>query len=125
MCSASSYVVIADDQADLADLLGEVVRSFGFEVGVCYDGLSARELIATHRPGAALLDVSMPGMSGYELASWLRGETWGQTMRLLAFTGHSSENEQLALREAGFDDVLLKPLGVEALRRALQCAAPA
>ena len=125
MSSASSCVVIADDQADLADLLGEVVRSFGYEVGVCYDGLSARELIATHRPGAALLDVSMPGMSGYELANWLRGEAWGQSMRLLAFTGHSSESEQLALREAGFDEVLLKPLGVEALRRALQCVAPA
>ena len=67
------------------------------------------------RPAAILLDLNLPGMSGYELATRLRAMPGLTTIRLVAVTGHGSDAHRAKARAAGFDEHLLKPVDADAL----------
>lgn len=112
-------IVIADDNRDVADLLSHFVASLGLEVHTCYDGVQARSAITTLRPQVAMLDISMPGMNGCELARWVRQQEGGDAMRLIALTGHTAPEERDLMSSAGFDAVLTKPLDFDCLQRLL------
>lgn len=112
-------IVIVDDNRDLADLLSEVAASFGLEVHTCYDGLQARSVISALRPQLAMLDISMPGIGGDELARWVRRQEGGEQIRLIALTGHSAADVRDVTRGGEFDLVLTKPLDLEGLQSAL------
>lgn len=66
------YVVIADDEANLVDLLALVLEDEGYRVGRAYDGLQAWDLAQRRRPDLVITDVMMPGLSGMELVERLR-----------------------------------------------------
>jgi CheY-like chemotaxis protein len=61
----------------------------------------------------------MPDMTGYELATLIRGEPWGAGVRLVALTGWGQETDRQQAKDAGFDDHLVKPAAPEALSRML------
>ncbi len=67
-------VLLVDDNADVAELLGEVLQDSGHHVCVAHHGKDALRAVATFAPDVALLDLGLPGMTGYELAEWLRIE---------------------------------------------------
>jgi CheY-like chemotaxis protein len=69
-------VLIADDNRDSAESLGMLLEISGHEVFIVHDGLEALAMAADKRPDAALLDIGMPGMDGYEVAGRLRREPW-------------------------------------------------
>ncbi len=112
-------IVIADDHAEIADLLSELIASFGYHVHTCYDGLQAQQAIGEHRPHSALLDISMPGISGYQVARWARSQADGASIRLIALTGHCDRKDHDSMKRAGFDEVLTKPLDLDQLRAVL------
>lgn len=116
---ARKQIVVADDHPEVADLLSELIESFGYEVRTCYDGLQAQQAIGEHWPHSALLDISMPGINGVQLARWTRSQRAGADIRLIALTGHASREDHERMRSAGFDEVLAKPLDLERLRAAL------
>jgi PAS domain S-box-containing protein len=112
-------VLIADDNRDAAESLAMVLRFAGYGVHVAYNGAEALELGARVRPRAALLDIGMPGMSGYEVARRARLEAWGRHTVLIALTGWGQEQDIAASRAAGFDEHLTKPVDPSEIERRL------
>jgi PAS domain S-box-containing protein len=117
-------VLVVDDNCDAALSLATMLEMMGHETRTCHDGPSALELAATTRPAVVLLDIGMPGMSGYEVASRIRQSAWGGEMTLVALTGWGQEEDRRRSREAGFDEHLVKPVSPDVLRRVL-AAVPA
>lgn len=103
-------VLVADDNADGADVLATLLQLSGHEVHVARDGAEAFELAARLRPDVALLDIGMPRLSGYEVAARIRNEAWGGPMILIAVTGWGQEEDKRKAEAAGFDHHLTKPM---------------
>ena len=113
-------VVVADDNREIADLLSELIASFGYEVRTCYDGLQARALIALEWPHLAVLDISMPELNGCDLARWIRTQDEGRSIRLVALTGHCGAEDCAHMLAAGFDEILPKPFDMGRLQAVLE-----
>jgi CheY-like chemotaxis protein len=86
-----------------------VLAGRGHEIAVAYDGASALRTAAAFHPTVALLDIGMPGMTGYELASLLRGDASLAGVFLVAITGWGQEEDRRQALAAGFDAHLTKP----------------
>ena len=91
----------------------------GNEVRTAYSGEQGIELAAEFRPHVVLMDLGMPGMNGHEAARHIRQQDWGRTMKLVALTGWGQEEHKRRVREAGFDQHLIKPADLGALRALL------
>jgi CheY-like chemotaxis protein len=114
---ARGRVLVVDDNVDAADSLAQILRLEGFEVRAAYDGENALHAAAELRPDVAFLDLNMPGMSGYHLASRMRSQQWGRALRLVALTGMGQKADLAATRGAGFDAHLTKPAAAEDVLR--------
>jgi PAS domain S-box-containing protein len=108
-------VLIADDNRDGVESLAMLLENLGCKVYVAYTGVEALALAAQHRPHAAILDIGMPGKSGYEVAQQIRREAWGSQVILIALTGWGQEEYKRAAQSAGFDHHLTKPVDLETL----------
>ena len=113
-------ILIADDNADAADSLAELLRLEGYEVHVAYDGVEALAIFSRVNPDAALLDVGMPRMSGLELVRAIRQHPAGRRATLIALTGWGQEQDRRLALEAGFDHHLTKPMLPEVIRDLIQ-----
>jgi len=82
----------------------------GNQVRIAHDGVAAVREAAAFRPHAAVLDIGMPRMNGYEAARAIRREPWGRDVYLIALTGWGQDIDRLRSREAGFDQHLVKPV---------------
>ncbi len=112
-------VLCVDDNRDAADMLGVLLELFGYQARVCYDGTSALVAADEFRPDAAILDLSMPGMSGDELGRRLRATDWGRTLPLVALTALNGEDARQRTAAAGFDLHLIKPVNPDRLANIL------
>jgi PAS domain S-box-containing protein len=112
-------VLLVDDNADSADGLAMLLDLQGHETRVAYDGESALETARRFRPHAALLDIGMPSMDGYELARRMRAQPETKDTMLVAMTGWGQEEDLVRGREAGFAHHLVKPFDPEAVERLL------
>jgi signal transduction histidine kinase/ActR/RegA family two-component response regulator len=115
-------VLIADDNADAVETLGMLLSVSGHEVHLASDGARALEIAARERPEVVMLDIGMPGLSGYEVAQRIRAEPWGAGMILIALTGWGQEEDKRRAREAGFDHHLTKPADPAEIERLLASA---
>jgi CheY-like chemotaxis protein len=109
-------VLIADDNKDAAESLAMLLQMGGHEVCVAHDGRAALDLAQSFRPEVALLDLGMPELSGYEVATHLRGEPWGAQIRLFALTGWGQDGDRQRTKESGFDLHLTKPIDLDTLQ---------
>lgn len=109
-------VLVADDNADAADTLSELLCIMGAHVRTVYDGPAVLEAVASERPDLAVLDIGMPGMNGYEVARRLRDENVNSGMLLIALTGWGQERDKSTAAEAGFDHHWVKPVTFENLQ---------
>ena len=112
-------VLCVDDNHDAADTLGVLLELVGYRARVCYDGASALVAADDFRPDAAILDLSMPGMSGDELGRRLRQTEWGRALPLVALTALSGEDARDRTTAAGFDLHLVKPVNPDRLANVL------
>jgi PAS domain S-box-containing protein len=112
-------VLIVDDNVDAADSLAMLLSHAGHETQVAYSGREALERVECFEPQLALLDIGLPEMDGYELASRLRALPRLSRTRLIALTGYGQSEDRKRSQEAGFDDHLVKPVDLAALERAL------
>ena len=116
---ASRRILVADDNRDAADSLAMLLEMGGHEVFRAYDGRSAVELAARHRPEVLLLDIGMPELDGYEVARRIRELPWGAEALLVALTGWGQEQDERRTRAAGFDAHVVKPAKKDVLNRLL------
>lgn len=115
---ASLRVLVADDNRDAADSLQRILRLYGHDVRVAYDGSAAVRLGEEFGPRVAILDIGMPGTNGYEVARTLRRRS-GPQVTLVALTGWGQEADRRRASEAGFDFHLTKPVDPKALNELL------
>jgi len=108
-------VLVVDDNPDAAHMLTALLRIAGHDVIKAANGAQALREAATQPLDVAVIDLAMPGMSGYELAASLRGQAWAQGMTLIALTGRGAPEDAARARAAGFDHHFLKPVTLERL----------
>jgi two-component system, sensor histidine kinase len=116
-------VLVVEDNPDGADTLAKLVRVNGHEVRTASDGPSALEAVGTFQPDVILLDIGLPGMSGYEVATQVRQLPGMASALLIALTGYGQERDRVRSRQAGFDQHLTKPVDHRALLRLLRSPA--
>jgi signal transduction histidine kinase len=112
-------VLLVEDNLDAAESLGELLRIWGHEVTIAHDGAAALRAVPETRPEVVLLDIGLPGMDGYEVASRLRATPGLAGLRLVAVTGYGQESDRRRARLAGFDHHLVKPVDLDRLRALL------
>ena len=108
-------ILIADDNADAAELLEMWLKMSGHEVRSTQDGEAALRLAADMRPDVLLLDIGMPKLNGYDVARRIRQQPWGRHALLIALTGWGQEEDVRRSREAGFDHHVTKPVEPSAI----------
>ena len=113
-----SRVLVADDVRDSADTLAAILSGNGFDARAVYDGRDALTVAGLWHPDAALLDLSLPGLSGFQVAREFR-RTYGRQIRLVAYTGWGTSSDRERCIEAGFDGFVVKPADPGRLLQAL------
>jgi CheY-like chemotaxis protein len=117
-------VLVVDDYPDTTESLAMLLRLWGYEALLAFDGPGALSTALSERPDAVLLDLGMPGLDGYEVARRLRAHPETQKVLLVAVTAYGQEGDRLRSRQAGFDHLLLKPVEPDRLRLLLAQVSP-
>jgi PAS domain S-box-containing protein len=112
------HVLVVDDNVDAAESLAALLRTRGQVVSVVHNGQDALAQALEQRPDVVLLDIGLPGMNGYEVASALRRQTGGGPA-LVAITGYGQDADARRAAEAGFDRHLVKPVDAGELEQVL------
>lgn len=108
-------VLIADDNRDAADTLGMVVRIWGYDVQVVYDGASALTVAHCFKPHFILLDIQMPKVNGGDVALNLRRQPGLKGTKIIAVSASDPNDDRLARYKGVFDAYLNKPCDLERL----------
>jgi signal transduction histidine kinase/ActR/RegA family two-component response regulator len=119
LLATGSRVLIVDDNKDAASSLALLLRMLGNDVQTANDGPAALAAIQSFKPSLVLLDLGMPGMSGYEVAQRARAMAAGKECVLVALTGWGQEDDRRRTKEAGFNRHLVKPVDLGALEMLL------
>ncbi len=114
MKEAARILVVDDEPANIR-LLGELLTGEGYGVSVARNGEEALASIAKERPNLVLLDVVMPGLSGYEVCERLRQTAETRLLPVILVTGARPEEERVQGLDAGADEFLTKPVNREEL----------
>ena len=104
----SLRLLVIDDNVDATNSLGALLQALGHTVRTAYDGPAGIALAREFAPDVVLLDLGMPGMSGYDVARALRAQ--GSRQTIVAVTGWGDTAAKRQAREAGFDHHLVKPV---------------
>ena len=115
-----TVVLVADDDADIRDLVTFKLEQAGLEVIVVEDGQAALEQARSRQPDLAVLDVSMPGLSGIDVCRMLRGDPATAAMLIIMLTSRAQEQDVEGGFSAGADDYVTKPFSPRELVSRIQ-----
>ncbi len=118
--STSRRVLVVDDYEANLRTLSRMLRLMGHEVATAEDGKRALECLDVFQPDLILLDINMPGMTGYEVAGHIRQNQKHQAVRLIALTGYGQAEDIERAKVAGFDDHIVKPVEIARLEALLE-----
>ncbi len=113
--AASQRVLLVDDNVDAVESMEILLQAFGYEVATAVHPDLALAQLEAFEPSAAVIDIGLPGMDGYELAAEIRRRLAGRPMRLIAFTGYGGADDIARATRAGFDAHLVKPVDIDRL----------
>jgi len=117
--SGKPSVLLIEDNEDGREMMATMLAAYGYPVFQAGDGLAGVAAAAAHRPDAALVDIGLPGIDGYEVARRLRADPATRAIKLIALTGYGLAEDQRRVFEAGFDLHLVKPVNMDRLLDAL------
>ncbi|MEW6762871.1 MAG: response regulator [Pseudomonadota bacterium] len=117
--SGKPSVLLIEDNEDGREMMATMLAAHGFPVDQAADGLQGVAAAMAKLPAAALVDIGLPGIDGYEVARRLRKDPATRGIRLIALTGYGLAEDQRRVLEAGFDQHLVKPVSMEQLLEAL------
>jgi CheY-like chemotaxis protein len=109
-------ILVVDDNVDAAESMAFLLQVYGHETRVAYEPQSALEQLRGFAPNFVLLDIGLPGMSGYELAAVMRPIVGPGTI-MIALTGYGQDEDRQRARDAGFDHHLTKPVDIDHLTK--------
>lgn len=119
--SPSPAILVVDDNRDNAEIVRRYLEARGHRVLVAFDGDEALMLFETARPALVLLDVMMPGRSGWEVCRVMRQHPdHGRVVRIIMLTALNAWDDKQAAMQTGADDYLTKPLDLPALGERVQ-----
>ena len=121
---AATRILIVDDNEDAAELLALTLETSGYTTTSVHDGAAALKTTDSWQPDVIVLDIGLPGMSGYEVARELRRRQGPRPLWLIALTGWGSHADKQQARDAGFDVHLTKPVDTRTLQEAIARRAP-
>jgi CheY-like chemotaxis protein len=110
----AARLLVIEDNMDARQTLCALLETLGHQVYEAADGETGVAAALEHRPDLVFVDIGLPRLDGYEVARRLRGAH--VSMRLVALTGYGAEDDVRRVREAGFDEHLLKPATLDQLR---------
>jgi CheY-like chemotaxis protein len=108
-------ILLVDDYPDALEIWGLFLRSLGYDVDTADDGLKAVEQAHQSRPDVIVLDLELPGITGFEAAARLRQSPLTAAIPLIAATGYSHVQQLDQARASGFDAIVVKPCEPAAL----------
>lgn len=124
--TSGKHILIVDDYPDALDIWALYLRSMGYRVSTANDGATAIAQAESLLPDLIVLDLELPRVSGFEVAKHLRANPDTRSIPLIAATGYSHLRQLDRAREAGFDQIVVKPcdpdLLVVEIERLLQLA---
>jgi len=106
---AAQRVLIIEDNQDTAAMMDIMLKEWGQETRIAYDGTTALEVANQFQPQVVLLDVGLPQLHGYEVARRLRQQDWARDAHVVAITGWGLDADRQG-EAAGIDHRLLKPV---------------
>jgi PAS domain S-box-containing protein len=113
-------ILVVDDSVSSAHVLAAILARLGsHEVRMAHDGESALAVAHAFQPEVVLLDIGLPGVTGYEVARRLRNDPAFNETLLVALTGYGAEEDRRRSMEAGFDVHLVKPAAADTLQELL------
>jgi PAS domain S-box-containing protein len=112
-------VLVVDDNVDAAESIAMLLRHWGNEVRMAHNGPQALEVATAFSPDVVVLDIGLPGMSGYEVAHHLREQPRFARTKLVAVTGYGKDEDRRRSQEVGFDRHLVKPVDPDQLQSIL------
>jgi len=120
----NTTVHVIDDDDKSRKLLRDVLEHAGYTVVSAASGTEALTQLQAHAPALVLLDIQLPGLSGYEVLRWLRAQPGGATVPVFAVTASVMPAERSSMVAAGFTGYLPKPLSVRTLMQTVAAALP-
>jgi CheY-like chemotaxis protein/anti-sigma regulatory factor (Ser/Thr protein kinase) len=118
--AAPRRVLLIEDSSEARERLRSLLELAGHVVYHTTDGVRGVEMLTVTRPQVAIIDVSRPGMDGYEVARRIREQPQGRGMLLLALTSHGSPGDSTHSLEHGFDYHLIEPVDPDYLARLIR-----
>jgi len=115
-----TVVLVADDDADIRDLVAFKLEQAGLEVIAVEDGETALEQARAEQPALAVLDISMPGLSGIDVCRMLRADPATSGMLIIMLTARVQEQDVESGFSAGADDYVTKPFSPRELVSRIQ-----
>jgi signal transduction histidine kinase/ActR/RegA family two-component response regulator len=115
-------VLVVDDNEDAARLIADSLVRAGYDARVAHDAGEAISTVVDWKPAAAILDIGLPVIDGYELARRLRSQPGLSTIALIALTGYGQPSDRERAIAAGFDNHLVKPVTAARIRAVLDAA---
>ncbi|MBA3269176.1 MAG: response regulator [Acidobacteria bacterium] len=112
---ATKCILLVDDYPDALEIWGFYLRSLGYQVVTADDGFKALAQAQKHLPDIIVLDLELPGITGFEAALRLRHAPETAAIPLIAATGYSHFKQLNQARESGFDSIVIKPCEPAAL----------
>ena len=116
ICERSFQVLVVEDVRALRTIMARLLEKLGHRVQVAEDGLAALESIAQVIPEVIFSDISMPGMTGYDLARKIRSLPNVSEAYLVAMSGYGQLSDRQQSRESGFNEHMVKPVDISKLR---------
>lgn len=117
--AAPRRILVVDDNEDAAASLAMILSMEGHQVEQVHSGADALKTLGQALPDLALLDIGLPGMSGYELAQQIRAQPAWADLRLIALTGYGRQEDREQALHAGFDAHVVKPADPDTLLRTI------
>jgi CheY-like chemotaxis protein len=108
-------ILLVDDYVDALEVWGLYLRAAGYNVLTASDGLTALSVATDARPDLVVLDLELPGKSGFEVATILRAQSVTRDLPIIAATGYSHARQLDLARKSGFDAILIKPCDPDVL----------
>lgn len=112
---AGKHILIVDDYVDALDIWAIYLTAAGYRVSTAIDGASAIAKAHQLLPDLIVLDLELPGISGFEAARALRGDPETADIPLIAATGYSHLRQLDLARQVGFDSIVVKPCDPDTL----------
>ncbi len=116
--SNEEKILVVDDNKSARHLLSRLLAALGnHEIQSAASGMEALDMVGEFHPSVVMLDIGLPMMDGYEVARRIRGVDTQNRILLVAVTGYGQSEDRQQSEAAGFDVHLVKPVGIEDLRK--------